>query len=115
MFVPRNEIQPEKLDELSERRIMAYDSELMLVEVSLKKNGVGATHTHPHHQVDYLVSGRVEFNLNGEKRILLPGDSVVIPPNLPHGAFADNVKIYAQICLQFRNNRLIIPCPDNFL
>ena len=59
MFVPRNEIQPEKLDELSERRIMAYDSELMLVEVSLKKNGVGAVHTHPHHQVDYLVSGRV--------------------------------------------------------
>lgn len=54
MFVPRNEIQPEKLDELSERRIMAYDSELMLVEVSLKKNGVGATHTHPHHQVVIL-------------------------------------------------------------
>lgn len=88
MFVPREKIQPEKLDELSERRMMAYDSDLMLVEVSLKKNGIGAVHTHPHHQVDYLVSGRVEFNLNGEKRILLPGDSVVIPPNLPHGAFA---------------------------
>lgn len=88
MFVPRNGIEPEKLDELSERRIMAYDSELMLVEVSLKKNGIGAVHTHPHHQVDYLVSGRVEFNLNGKKRILLPGDSVVIPPNIPHGALA---------------------------
>lgn len=68
MFVVRNNIQAENVSQGVERRIMAYDEELMLVEVKLEKGGVGAVHTHPHHQVDYLVSGKVEFELNGEKR-----------------------------------------------
>lgn len=88
MFVFRNNIQAENVSQGVERRIMAYDEELMLVEVKLEKGGVGAVHTHPHHQVDYLVSGKVEFELNGEKKMMNPGDSVLIPPNVPHGAYA---------------------------
>lgn len=88
MFVVRNNIQAENVSQGVERRIMAYDEELMLVEVKLEKGGVGAVHTHPHHQVDYLVSGKVEFELNGEKKMMNPGDSVLIPPNVPHGAYA---------------------------
>ena len=88
MFVVRNNIQAENVSQGVERRIMAYDEELMLVEVKPEKGGVGAVHTHPHHQVDYLVSGKVEFELNGEKKMMNPGDSVLIPPNVPHGAYA---------------------------
>ena len=46
---------------------MAYDEQLMLVEVHLQKGGVGALHTHPHHQVDYLVRGSVLFELEGKR------------------------------------------------
>lgn len=88
MFVYRKDIQAKSVPQGQMRRIMAYDDELMLVEVELEKGGIGAVHTHPHHQVDYLVSGQIEFELNGEKRVMNPGDSVLIPPNVPHGAYA---------------------------
>ena len=88
MFVFCNQLEAQKVGKGTERRIMAYDEQLMLVEVTLEKGGVGELHTHPHHQVDYLVSGRVEFELSGVKRVLEPGDSVLIPQGAVHGAVA---------------------------
>lgn len=88
MFVSRDALKPEQISELVERRIMAYDDQLMLVEMRMRKGSIGALHTHPHHQVDYLVSGCIEFELEGEKQVLCPGDSVVIPPHAWHGAIA---------------------------
>jgi unsaturated pyranuronate lyase len=41
-------------------------------------------HAHPHEQVLNMLAGTFEFNLDGEKKILKPGDVVVIPPNIKH-------------------------------
>ena len=43
-------------------------------------------HSHPHDQVGYLVEGRVEMNIDGEKFELNEGDSYSAPSNVPHGA-----------------------------
>lgn len=83
---------------------MAYDEQLMLVEVHLQKGGVGALHTHPHHQVDYLVRGSVLFELEGKRYTMEAGDSVLIPPNAEHGATAleDSILlIYFLRCVRF--------------
>ena len=88
MFVPHQEALRQPLAQDMERRVMAYAQPLMLVEMTIQKGAVGAVHTHPHHQVDYVVAGSVTFTLGTETRVMLAGDSVYIPPETPHGAVA---------------------------
>lgn len=45
-------------------------------------------HSHHHEQVANMIEGKMEFNLNGEVRMISPGDVVVIPPNVPHSGKA---------------------------
>lgn len=42
-------------------------------------------HAHAEEQITLVLEGEFEFEVNGEKHILKPGMSVVIPPNTPHG------------------------------
>lgn len=43
-------------------------------------------HAHPEEQVTVVVSGRIAFDVNGERIELGPGGVAVIPANVPHGA-----------------------------
>ncbi len=61
---------------------------LSLLRITLQQGGVVAIHQHPNEQISVLLSGRVEFNVEGNKRVLTPGDIVVVPENLPHGVEA---------------------------
>ncbi len=67
------------------RKILAQDKDMMAVEVSFEAGAVGAVHTHPHVQISYVLSGKFEANMNGEKKIISAGDSYYTEPNLPHG------------------------------
>ncbi|MBQ6961102.1 MAG: cupin domain-containing protein [Clostridia bacterium] len=67
------------------RRILAYDENLMSVEVSFETGAVGAVHTHPHTQCSYVLSGKFSYSVEGESVELNPGDSIVVPSGLPHG------------------------------
>lgn len=70
------------------RRILGYIDDLMVAELEWDKGQVGAVHTHPHRQCDYIVKGSFEAELNGEKRILKAGDCFYIESNVPHGLVA---------------------------
>jgi len=70
------------------RQVLGHDPELMMVRVTFQKDAVGYIHTHPHRQVTYVERGRFEFNLDGAKTVLSPGDSWFVPPDVPHGAVA---------------------------
>ena len=49
------------------------------------KTGQGAPlHSHPHRQIDYVISGKGEFQVGEEKRIVSAGDTIQIEPNVPH-------------------------------
>ena len=67
------------------RRILSYNEELMAVEVGFEAGAVGSVHTHPHTQCSYVLSGRFSYSVEGESVELNPGDSIVVPANLPHG------------------------------
>lgn len=45
-------------------------------------------HSHPHEQVANVIEGKFEFTLEGEKRIIEPGDVVTIPGNAKHAGKA---------------------------
>lgn len=68
-----------------ERRIKSYTDELMVVENVFQKGAVGSLHSHPHTQITYVVSGKFEFNIGGEKRIVTAGDTMLKKNGIEHG------------------------------
>src|SRR5579859_3454230 len=61
-----------------ERRVLATNEKLMLVEHRMKKGWVGAAHSHPHEQIVYDVSGRLRINAAGQTFDIGKGDSFVV-------------------------------------
>ncbi|GJQ62382.1 MAG: cupin [Melioribacteraceae bacterium] len=68
------------------RKIMGYNDEIMMVQVHFEKGGIGVNHQHFHSQTTYVVSGKFEVNIDGEKQVLEAGDGFYVRPNLDHGA-----------------------------
>lgn len=54
--------------------------------VNFEPNTVAPVHAHSEEQVLLMLEGELEFEVSGEKRVLRPGQGVVIPANTPHGA-----------------------------
>ena len=67
------------------RRVLAYQDQLMIVEVVFETGGVGTVHTHPHCQNTYVKSGRFRFTIDGKDVEVGPGDTIAFPPDIPHG------------------------------
>lgn len=45
-------------------------------------------HSHPHEQITAIIRGTFEMTVDGEKKIIKPGDVVIIAPYAKHGARA---------------------------
>jgi quercetin dioxygenase-like cupin family protein len=69
------------------RRTLALDQSMMMCEFRFDAHVEIPLHTHPHAQVGYLVEGHVEMVIDGEKYVLMKGDSYCAPPNVQHGVF----------------------------
>jgi quercetin dioxygenase-like cupin family protein len=54
-------------------------------EFRLDKGIVVPTHSHPHEQTGYLVSGRMYFVVEGQKVLVQTGDGWCIPGDAAHG------------------------------
>ncbi|MBR4455385.1 MAG: cupin domain-containing protein [Solobacterium sp.] len=67
------------------RRVKSYTDELMVVENTFKKGAVGARHSHPHTQITYVVSGKFEFTIGTETRIVTAGDTMLKKNGIEHG------------------------------
>jgi quercetin dioxygenase-like cupin family protein len=70
------------------RQVLGHDAELMMVRVTFEKGAVGYVHAHPHRQVTFVERGQFDFTLDGATTRLSGGDSVFVPPDVPHGAVA---------------------------
>ena len=70
------------------KRRLVSGEKIMIVELSLDKGGIVGEHSHPHEQMTHILSGRLEFEVQGEKRVMGRGEVVHVPPNVPHGAVA---------------------------
>ena len=67
------------------RQIVHGELQTMVRYVYLS-GSVFPIHNHPEEQVTVVISGQIEFDVNGEKSILGPGQVAVNPANVPHGA-----------------------------
>ena len=67
------------------RRILSHGEDMMAVEVGFEVGAIGAMHTHPHVQISYVLEGKFEAEIGGEKRIISVGDTYYTLPDVPHG------------------------------
>lgn len=84
-WVKNEEISLEPCGAGVARKVLAYTDEMMCVENHFKKGGVGALHSHPHTQITYIVSGAFEFEIDGEKRVVRAGDTLLKKDGIVHG------------------------------
>jgi quercetin dioxygenase-like cupin family protein len=70
------------------RQVLAHNQNVMLVRHRLLKGWKGTSHSHPHEQLVYVVSGLIEFNAAGRTTELRAGDSIVVTGNVEHQATA---------------------------
>ena len=76
----------ERISDKISRRIAAGDRG-MIVWWSMRAGAHAGAHKHPHEQIVWMLKGRMDFRLGGERRSCGPGDVVVIPGGVEHEAF----------------------------
>lgn len=59
---------------------------VMVNFVAFEPNTVAPMHWHEEEQITFVIDGEFEFTVGEETKLMRRGDSVVIPPNVPHGA-----------------------------
>lgn len=78
--------QPEQVSEGATRRILAYSSGMMAVEMTFQAGAIGAIHAHSHEQLTYILSGAFSFTNGDETKEVRAGDSIRFAPDVRHGA-----------------------------
>ena len=76
-------IEPEQITDKISRRVLAGDQG-MLVWWDIKAGGHAAAHSHPHEQIVWMVSGKMDFRIGDVRRVMGPGDVAVIPGGTEH-------------------------------
>ena len=65
---------------------MEHSAQITYGCVTLEEGVIVPVHSHPHEQWTYILEGEMEFTLNGEMQLLLPGMGAYIASNVLHGA-----------------------------
>lgn len=84
-FIHENNIEWETIGDGVKRQILGYDGQIMMVKIKAEKKGpVGVEHAHYHSQVTFVSSGKFEFTIGGEKKIVSVGDGMYMEPDVRH-------------------------------
>jgi len=85
-FHTLRDLPQEKVTDQISRRVLIGEKE-MIVWWSMKAGAHAAAHRHPHEQMFWMISGRMDFRLGGERRTCGPGDLAVVPGGVEHEAW----------------------------
>ena len=65
-----------------------YGQNIMLSLLEMDEGAEVPIHGHPHEQAGIMLEGRMQLTIGDETRLVTPGMSYIIPPNVPHAAIA---------------------------
>jgi quercetin dioxygenase-like cupin family protein len=82
------EVEPVEMVPGVWRRTLGYGQRLMVVQTTLEEGAVVPVHGHPHEQITYIVEGQLTMEMGGQTYTLGPGDSLLLPGDVEHGATA---------------------------
>ena len=86
------------------RQVLAHTDHLMLIRHFFEKGWVGARHSHPHHQLVYIVRGSLHIDIAGKTFDVHAGDSFVVDGGLEHQASAYEESEVLDIFTPIRND-----------
>ena len=87
VFAQPNDGKVTQLDG-STRRVVLDLPELMLVEFTFVKGGIGPLHSHPHVQSSYIAEGVFDVTIDGITQRIGAGGAYIVPSGLVHGVVA---------------------------
>jgi quercetin dioxygenase-like cupin family protein len=76
----------ERINNKIERRVLAGNHG-MIVWWKIEAGAYAAAHQHPHEQIVWILSGRMDFRIGSDRRSMIGGDVAVIPGNVEHEGF----------------------------
>ncbi len=86
------------------RKVLAYSDDLMCVENTFQKGAIGSLHSHPNTQITYVVSGKFEFEIDGVKKIVQKGDTMLKKDGVIHGCVCLEDGILLDIFTPYRKD-----------
>ena len=78
-----NEIPEEILNPMARRKVI-HTPQMTIARLWLVKGAIVPNHHHVNEQVTNVESGRLRFIFAQSEVVVCAGDSLVIPPNVPH-------------------------------
>jgi len=84
MFVTGKDVIAKEVSPGIFRKILTYNNELMVCEFFIKKGAVLNEHHHINLQNTYVISGKLEFSVDGETRVVTDGDSILMEADALH-------------------------------
>ena len=78
-----NQITEERLNPLATRQ-MLHGASITIAKLRTKKGSVVPTHSHVNEQITTVEQGAMLFVTPDEKIVVRAGESLCIPPNVPH-------------------------------
>ena len=82
-----NEIEAERITDSISRRYITGDR-VTLAMFYLKKGCAVQSHSHENEQMSTVLSGALRFTVGGEEVVVRSGETLRIPPMVPHSAEA---------------------------
>jgi len=103
VFAFDNEIDWETVGEGIRRKVLTYDSGVMMVRVAFEAGAIGAAHSHPHVQCSLVEEGVFDITIDGRTARLVRGDSFLVPSNAVHGAVAVEAGVLLDVFTPMRD------------
>ena len=81
-------IEVEKLNNLLSRQMISGDN-ATVSQLLLKRGAVVPRHSHVNEQYSWIISGKLKFVFDDREIVVGAGEFLLIPPNVPHSAIAE--------------------------
>jgi quercetin dioxygenase-like cupin family protein len=76
-------VPEEKMNPLFTRKVI-HTERMTIARLRISKGALVPLHRHENEQVSMVETGSLRFELDGKEIVVGAGDSLVIPPNVPH-------------------------------
>jgi quercetin dioxygenase-like cupin family protein len=81
------QVAPVKLDSHITRKAI-HSGNMTIARLELLKDAQVAEHSHHNEQITMVERGSLKFAIDGGHKVVHAGETLVIPPNVPHGVVA---------------------------
>ncbi|HUB83043.1 MAG TPA: cupin domain-containing protein [Bryobacteraceae bacterium] len=82
-----NQLAPEPLNARITRKAI-HSGNMTVARLELLQGATVAEHSHHNEQITMVERGAVEFAIEGGRKVVRSGETLVIPPNVSHGVVA---------------------------